>query len=300
MKQITDNALRNSILRAFPDFKTAEFNFNHNGWTSVVVDVNNEYICKFPRTEQKRAFLETENIIIEKFANIFPEIEFPQRKFIDSDIPFFIHNKLYGEFIDADKYNCLAPFKQEKVIDGIASFFAKLHQLPIVEFQGIIKSKNEQLPNLSILYSALEPDFNTTEMEKISNIANTFLSFRDETSKVVGYYDFHAYNVLFDIDTGRVSGIFDFDEVAIGTAKFDLREVFLNYNMKIGTAVLNAYNKKVDNPVSIETVKLFLIGWSFVEYMNMKQKITSGELKDVNSADLSVFKKEIKQMIETY
>lgn len=300
MTLITDKEMQNSILKAFPDFNESEFKFNHNGWTSVVVDINNEYICKFPRTEQKLAFLKTENLIIEKFVRAFPEIEFPQRKFIDSDIPFFIHKKLSGEFIDVDKYNQLTHSEQENVVDGIASFFVKLHQLPIVEFQDLVKSKNERLPDLDTLYSVLKSDFNATEMKKISNIIDRFTHLEDKASKVVGYYDFHAHNVLFDINTKKLSGIFDFDEVAIGSAKFDLREIFLNYDMAIGTAVLNAYNKKASNYVSPESVKLSLIGWSFVEYMNMKQKIISGELSDVSGADLSEFKTEIKQMMEIY
>ena len=300
MKQITENALRNSILRVFPDFRKAEFKYNRSGWTSVVVDINNEYICKFPRTEQKFAFLKTENLIIEKLARAFPKIEFPQRRFVDSDIPFFIHKKLSGEFIDVDRYNRLTALEQDNFIDSIADFFVGLHRLPVDEFKDIVKNKDEELPDWDILHLALKTDFNAAEMKKISSIIDKFSNLDDKALKVVGYYDFHAYNTLFDADTKKLQGIFDFDEVAIGTAKFDLREVFLNYNMEIGTAVLDAYNKKASNPVSLEIVKLSLIGWSFVEYMNMKQKIASGELSDVTGADLSEFRAEIKQMLETY
>ena len=49
-----------------------------------------------------------------------------------------------------------------------------------------------------------------------------------------------------------------------------------------------------------EKIKTSLIGWSFVEYMNMKQRIMGGELTGVSLVDLSEFKMEIQQMIKTY
>lgn len=300
MKLVSDEALRCSILKMFPDFKNLKFKFNHDGWTSIVVDIDGEYICKFPRTEQKLSFLETENVIIGKFIQAFPEIEFPQRTLINSDIPFYMHKKLQGDFITVDKYNKLSHSKQEIFIDEVSSFFAKLHQLPIVEFRNILKRKDEQLPDINTLVDALKTDFSTSEVRKIMKIIDDFSNLSQWSSPVVGYYDFHAHNILFNPHTGKLSGIFDFDEVAIGTAKFDLREIFLNYNQEIGNKVLISYNNKVRYSIPAEVIKTSLIGWSFVEYMNMKQRIMSGELTDVSSVDLSEFKMEIQQMIKTY
>lgn len=74
---------------------------------------------------------------------------------------------------------------------------------------------------------------------------------------------------------------------------------------KSNSFVINEVNNNVTlvgNTYSIpaEVIKTSLIGWSFVEYMNMKQRIMSGELTDVSSVDLSEFKMEIQQMIKTY
>ena len=300
MKLISDEELRSSILKIFPDFKNLKFKFNHDGWTSVVVDINSEYICKFPRTKQKQSFLETEDIIIRKFAQAFPEIEFPQRTFINSDIPFYMHKKLQGDFISVDKYNQMSHSKRKIFIDEVSSFFAKLHQLPITEFQNIINRKNEQLPDINTLIDSLKTDFSADEIQKILKIIDDFSNLNQWSSPVVGYYDFHAHNILFNPHTGKLSGIFDFDEVAVGTAKFDLREIFLNYNQEIGNKVLASYNNKVQYSIPEEVIKTSLVGWSFVEYMNMKQRIISGELTDVSSVDLSEFKMEIQQMIKMY
>lgn len=299
MKVISDEEFRNSILSVFPEFENSKFVFNRSGWTSVVVDIDNEYICKFPRTEQKKVFLETENLIIEKLSKAFLKIEFPHRKSVHSDLPFYIHKKLKGHFITVDDYAHMT--SEEKFIfsDNIASFFARLHQLPVDDFQNILKIKNEQISDIDSLLSSLESDFSVTEMQKIFQIIQDFTNMDDKSPKIVGYYDFHAQNVLFN-ENKEISGIFDFDEVAIGTAKFDLRELFLNYNQKIGLQVLTAYNQKVAYPISPETIKISFVGWVLVEYVNMKKKIANGELKDVSRSDLTGFKTEVKKMIEAY
>ena len=300
MKLISDAELASSIVKVFPKFEGAKFKYNRCGWTSVIVDIDDEYICKFPRTEQKLAFLKTENLIIEKFARAFPEITFPQRKFINSDIPFYIHKKLQGEFITVEKYNRLNTAEREIFADEVASFFARLHRLPVAEFQNLLPGKNEKLPNTDTLLSTLKTDFNAEEIKKILKIIDDFSNLDEWSSQVVGYYDFHAHNILFNPQNLKLCGIFDFDEVAIGTAKFDLREIFLNYNEEIGYKVVAAYNRKASHSVPPEVVKTSLVGWSFAEYMNMKQKIKTGELTDVSGISLAEFKTRILKMMETY
>ena len=171
--------------------------------------------------------------------------------------------------------------------------------MPVEEFKGIIPYKNEILPDIDFLWKILSNDFETQET-LIKKILSDFTLLADNTPQIVGYYDFHCNNIIVDPDTKKIKSVFDFDEVAIGTSKFDLREIFLNYNDDIGQKVLIAYNKKANNIITNNTLHLSLVGWALYEYVRMKQRLNSGELQDVENLDLYEFKLEILNMLKLY
>lgn len=106
------------------------------------------------------------------------------------------------------------------------------------------------------------------------------------------------FNCLVDTNKNLIS-VFDFDEMAIGTAKFNLRELLLNYDKTIGNEIIKHYNLKTNKSIPQNEIDIALVAWSFYEYRNMKIKLGS-ELKEVENVDLNIFKQEISQMMKDY
>ncbi len=140
--------------------------------------------------------------------------------------------------------------------------------------------------------------FSSDEKILQSEILKNFPELDPSAPKIVGYYDMHPYNCLVDANKNLIS-VFDFDEMAIGTVKFDLRELLLNYDKTIGNEIIRCYNLKTNKSITQNEINTALVAWSFYEYKNMKIKLTD-ELKEVENINLNIFKQEISQMIKEY
>ncbi len=294
-----ENVLQDEILKNFPEFRNSKFCFNHKGWTSVIVDIDNKYICKFPRDFNKLSFLLKENKLISLLEKNISHLIFPKRTFINTDLPFFIHKKIKGDFFTCEKYYGSSLKEQSNFINSMANFFYCIHNLKVEDFEDILPKKLEHLDNIENILYILENDFSKQDFLYGQKILENFQALDALTPKiVVGYYDMHPHNCLVDSNKNLIS-VFDFDEMAIGTVKFDLRELLLNYDKTIGNEIIQRYNLKTNNSITQNEINTALVAWSFYEYRNMKIKLTN-ELKEVENVDLNIFKQEVSQMIKEY
>ena len=299
MPSFKEDSLKKEIISCFPEFREANIVFNHNGWTSVIAEIDSKYVCKFPRNEEKLSFLKKEKELIEILKKNLKEIQFPNRTYINAKHPFFIHEKIQGEFFTTQAYYKASESEKYNFIESIAIFFKNLHDLNKDEFHNLIPQKTESITSPMKVLSFIQEDLSDHNSRLAEKILADFVQCDDTSLKVVGYYDMHPYNCVVERTNKKLLGIFDFDEMAIGTPRFDLREIFLNYNEDIGKCVLDSYNSKIKNAISLKSVKTALVAWSFYEYMRMKVRKDS-ELKGVTGIDVNEFRDEISSLIENY
>lgn len=234
----------------------------------------------------------------ERLEKNIPYLIFPKRMYINSELPFFIHKKIKGDFFTCEKYYNSSLQEQSNFVNSMANFFYDIHNLKVEDFEDILPKKLEKLNNIRDILYTLKHNFSKQEFVWGQKILENFQSLDISGTKIVGYYDMHPYNCLVDSNKNLIS-IFDFDEMAIGTVRFDLRELLLNYDKKIGNEIIKCYNSKVNKPILQNEINTALVALSFYEYNNMKIKLTN-ELKKVENINLNMFRDEISQMIKEY
>jgi len=292
-----EKKIRAAILEAFPEFEGATMEFNHRGWTSVIVDIDGAYICKFPRNEEKYEHLKKERKLIELLQEQMDDYEFPERTHINANIPFFIHKKLQGEHFPLEAYQNATKEQQDTFKESFVDFLTKLHELPPDKFQEFVPVKDEILPDYSELDPILEQDFSEEESAEAKNLLRAFNNAAKDRRQVVGHYDMHGYNFVVDPVTKKITGFFDFDEFAIGSPEFDLREVPLHYGENVGSEIIDLYNQKAKHPVDLNDLQRVHYGWSIFEYVRTKKRL-DGDLKDVDKIDMNEYQEEIKQLLK--
>ena len=291
-----EEVIREAILKAFPHFKDLPMSFNHRGWTSVIVDIDDTYICKFPRGQEKYDHLKNEHQLISMLKKNITGVEFPERTHIEADVPFFIHKKIKGEHFPLEAYQKADENQRQAFKKSVVDFLVQMHSVRVEDFKGCAPIKDEKLPPLAELEPVLENDFSGEASNKAKKILRDFNAAASAKKLVVGHYDMHGYNFVVDPKTKKIIGIFDFDEVAIGSAEFDLRELPLHYGPDVGKEIIEAYNKKAKCPVNMDRLETLHQGWSLFEYVRTKKRL-DGDLKDVDQIDMEEYKKEIKQLL---
>lgn len=292
-----EKKLKEAIVKAFPEFSNSLMAFNHSGWTSVVVEIDGKLICKFPRNKEKHEHLKSERKLIELLNEHLDGYEFPRRKAIISKYPFFIHRKIEGEHFTKERYEQSSLEEQDAFKKSVADFLVHLHKLPVSLFEGFIPFKDEKLPDLSEMDALLEQDFSKEDSTVAKSLLREFNDVSLNRNKVVGHFDMHAYNFVVAPNTKKVKGFFDFDEFAIGSQEFDLREFELNFGSEISQEIISIYNDRANVAVDLETLRKVHNGWSIYEYIRTKKRL-SQDLKDVGNINMVEYRNEIKNLIK--
>ncbi|OPZ79470.1 MAG: Bifunctional AAC [Alphaproteobacteria bacterium ADurb.Bin438] len=297
-----EQELKEILFNELPEFKKNEtsISFNHTGWTSIIIDINDDLIVKFPRNVEKYNGLVNEKKVIQVLKNNVQGVEFPTRDIFDGKTPFFIHKKLKGEHFPLDRLKIASKEEQKNFIVSAAEFLNQIHSIPTSLFAGILPKKEEILPNCNDFMPYLDKEFSKSEINVIERLLNEFNQVTAlKHNNVVGYYDFHGNNIVIDKKTKKITGVFDFDEMSIGSIEFDLRELPLNYGVDFGFKMIDECNRCSNVSIDVRNMKTFLTGWYVFEFSNLV-KNKEYLLKNIKNLNIDKHKQNILGQLYSY
>lgn len=193
------------------------------GWTNIVLEVTNDnnesFIFRFPRNDFFSKQIEKDviacNFLKEKIKN-FKTIN-PTIYFDKNNRPFSMHKKVEGETL-TNKINSLNDSDKNRIIKEIATFFAQVHSIEVIEkdiqkeltirlskFLNDLAKVDDNYYDYS-MQKELEEDENSDKLVFVHgdlNIGNIILN---ESNDIVAFIDF-AFFGLSDIylDLSRIS-----------------------------------------------------------------------------------------------
>lgn len=278
-----------------PEIELVKTDFIFSGWTSIIVDINDEYIAKFPRNYEKYEWLVNESKLIEVLKRHI-SLELPERKLYDGDTPFFLHKKLKGLLLPEDALNNCTPIQKQEFLKSVATFFSNLHSIPVSEFSGLMPTIQD-VPNKEEVLKILSQDFSSTDLEKESLLFDQVNEIGLNPKELVpGYFDFHGGNIVVDPTTYNLLGVFDFDEMAIRNYHFEFREVLLRYDEKYVLELIKYYEEVSDHKVDVNKIWLYHIVWYMWEYSKM---IANPErIAGIEGLDVNFHKNSIKSILD--
>jgi len=292
----TEPQMLEAIRRGMPsEASLSDIVFNHRGWTSVIAEIDQKWIAKFPRSNAAYNHLLKEHRALNAIRSHL-DFAIPKRALADASPPFFFHEKLNGEHFSYEDYCKASAEQKETFVNSVADVMAQINEVPIAKMAGLVPAMKYELPDEEGLCSTLSQAFTPWELTQARKIMDRFrkVEQRDEFQRV-GLFDFHGYNVVVDPASKKITGVFDFDELAIGDLHFCLREARLHYGDEVGEKVCKRYEVITGEPVDRERLDICFKGWYLFEqarYMRNQEK-----LKDVSFVGADKHAKRIRAFL---
>lgn len=256
------------LMKEIPDLLEGKsVKFNHSGWTTMVVEVDETWIIKFPRNQAVYEQLKKEKSKLDAIKD-YIDFDIPDRQHILGDYPFFIHRKLEGEHFGYVEFSKASDEQKNNFISSVASVFAQLHAIPIDEV--VFSNMKHNLPEDHEMMDVLNRSFNPAQVSVALDYLQKFRNLDvAESYQRTGLFDFHGFNIVVDPETKKIKGIFDFDELAVGDYYFNLREIALHYSPNVMKEVCEKYEQITQEKINQDRLDLCFRGWYIFEYVRL-------------------------------
>ena len=210
MDESGTETFRSIITTTFPELASARFELATSGWDSVAVDVDDRLIFKFPRHAVAEKALQREARLL---AIIRPRISMPVPDLrIEPGPPLFsVHEKLKGVHLITADYDRLPDAARQQLGDMLGRFYAELHQLdeaamqdagagPVAAWQPVAAMRERALPMLA-----------GDIRQKAAATIDAFAQLPPDPYGIsYGFFDGHGWNMAFDHENQRLTGMYDF------------------------------------------------------------------------------------------
>lgn len=210
------DTLKATIVAHFPDLAGSTFNLLTQGWDSIAVDVDDRLIFKFPRNETAQQSLIREisllNVIRPAVTMPVPDI-----RLIDSSQVFSRHQKLKGSYLETPHYTRLPAEAREDLALRLAHFYVDLHGLDMDAMRaagaGPVEAWSEPGEVCDKVLPLLSGDLKILAEQIIASWSDLP---PDPYGTTYGFFDGHGWNMAFDHETSRLSGVYDFADSGFG------------------------------------------------------------------------------------
>lgn len=257
--------LRETIVSALPEFADSTLTILNAGWDSVGVDVDGEWIFKFPRHAEAEERLRKEARIL-AMVRAHAELPVPDLVLFEAAKLFSRHRKLPGTFLEPADYLPLTGYQRDAIAEKMAGLYASLHAIPKAEARaaGAVQIDKWMLPDEvtgcarhlpAHLLPKLAPTLDAYTAELV----------RQPHEMIYGYFDGHGWNMAFDKATGVLNGIYDFADSGFGPRHQDLS--YSNWiSRDLTLRIIDRYQRITGHAIDSDRVMLYSAMLRFVEF----------------------------------
>lgn len=265
------------IQRTYPQFSNydlAAIQFVTQGWDSLVLDINNEYIFRFPRRETTRQqFLKEIGLLPELKKTLsypIPNFEFIHLAQQELAQSFIGYRKLPGISLDQ------GTARSQHIIAQLGTFLAELHHFPVeeaVRLQIPFASPQDWRQNYLDFYRWVRtycfPEMQAIEISHFSAVWEDFLgdehNFAFQTVLIHG--DLVNEHILYDPNRVSLSGIIDWGDARIGDPALDFVGLYITGGENLVRHVMKIY-QEVSTDDFWQRIKFYSAIIPFYEYQH--------------------------------
>src|SRR3989344_3528733 len=119
----------------FPHLAAEKIIFLDESWDNIVVEVNQEYIFRFPKDTDVPFFLELE--VLKKLQGK-TTLEIPRIEFVGKSFSYSGYRKIEGEHMTRSLFSGLTNQEKEKFISDLTRFLVEIHSAyPVEEWRKL-------------------------------------------------------------------------------------------------------------------------------------------------------------------
>lgn len=284
------NKFKHLIESDYSDFKIRSIKPLKSGWDNFAVEINKSYIFRFPK--EKNINLKKE-INILKLLNGRMSLQIPKYEFIGKKNSYVGYKKIIGEPLSINILKSLSLKNRRLLVNDIANFFYEFHIfLPIVQAKALDIEIAKHIWEPTIINKKVIGKLKNKDLSDfLKENLDKYLTFvNNHTDLSIIYNDFHEENVAFDKSLGRLTGVFDFSDVAVSNIYMEFYRLFA-FNKKLTTEVINKYKKLSGRPIDIQKVFISAVVGVGAEIGFYSLKPNSKEYKD-SLKNLSILRRD--------
>jgi len=246
---------RRRIEKCFPQFQIRSFKPNEEGWDFFVLEVNDDFIFRFPRRPDGVVYLERESALLPKLAQVL-SVRVPQFEYIynggEKCAPFVGYRKIEGVPLTKE---LLQSIQSNRLTQQITCLLSELHRFPT---QQAVKSNvpyanaaqwRQQYCNLYVeVRERVFPLLNTSARTKAILLWENFLNIEThfQFASVLLHKDLSGGHILCEPSGEQIAGIIDWGDLSIGDPAYDFTGLWRVYGSHFVEEVLAGYESKVD------------------------------------------------------
>lgn len=220
----------------------------HSGDNFLVVEVNRQWMFRFPKSRAASEVLEIEKKFLKAFEPIAP-ISVPHYMLVGEG--FVGYPKIEGLLLTPSRFGTLPRDVKDKFCALIGSFLTALHTFPIAQAleMGMTVGWDHWRPKaFQTFKQEIAPRLSQKALRKTLNLLEKSLS--NPFSPVVIHGDFYPRDhILFDPQRQVISGVIDFGDLTLEDPAFDLKNILSEFGEQTLRQVLAHYQGPIDSGI---------------------------------------------------
>ena len=200
----------------FPELDVHSTRLATNGWDHDVLIANDEIVFRFPN--EPGTLLDVEVAVLDRLRGK-TTLPIPRIEYRGRSAHYVGYALLRGSELTRDVYASLSPAQRARIAHDLATFLHEVHSAIDVDTArtlGVrIDDPTSYLEESRDLLDRIDdPAIASFLLETFAEFEQLVLATPAPESFL--YNDLHGDNTAFDVAAGRVNGIFDFGDIAIG------------------------------------------------------------------------------------
>jgi aminoglycoside 2''-phosphotransferase len=237
-KQIT------AIKNIFPS-DISNVTLHDNGDDFFVVEINHEWMFRFPRQEIASKALQVEKAFLARFKTISP-LPVPDHQYIEND--FVGYPKIQGALLTVELFQGISKQSRERIARQIGQFLSAVHNFPVDEVKRIGVTEGWdgwQAKIIQYFQDVIVPKISPAARKPAMMCFEQMLAEPFESMVIHGDFALEDH-VFFDEKRGELSGVIDFADVTLNDPAHDFQNILEYGGEEFFEAVMSHYQGKED------------------------------------------------------
>jgi aminoglycoside 2''-phosphotransferase len=241
------------VKQIFP-FKISTLSIYDNGEDFLVLEINQDWMFRFPRNNAAHKVLRVEQQFLPQFEVISP-IPIPKIRYAGED--FSGYPKIEGSLLSPKLFESLPDRVRAVIARQVGGFLSKLHTFPLEKAlaMGFSEGWDGWRQNAYQRFQAnAGPLLSRTARKNVNKLFDRFFDLNWQ--RVVIHGDFYPTDhVFFDEESLQLCGVIDFGDLTIEDAATDFQSIYEDYGEIFLHDVLTNYSCSVDQ-IFLERIKV--------------------------------------------
>jgi aminoglycoside phosphotransferase (APT) family kinase protein len=243
------------IKKDFPKVKIKDLKIRRTGWVSLIAEVNNEWIFRYPYNPELK--LDTEVKILNYLKNKI-SIQIPVIKAIGKKRYCMLYRKIQGDLLTPALYKTFTQKQKDQYAEDLSNFFAEIHSsITVKKAQkiGVFTNglgKFEEAVNKAFP-KYIKSKFFRKMMEETMKAHKKALP-RKKINALV-HFDVHGLNMAIHPKTKKLVGIFDFSDSHLHDRMVDFRYIY-KFTPDLMGPITKFYTKKTGHKLNLNDIKI--------------------------------------------